>query len=164
MLLVGFPCFEGAGESKAQSLYVLTPQKKSEVRIYLARDDGEYDPNNHLNLFPVTRRVSAAAPLKPTLELLLAGPTAAEKKRGYVDISFGIKLVGVKIKGDRVRADFTMPPGAAFSGDISPAVFAEAVRLTIRQFPGVKTTIVCLDGEIPSIDESGSPPQTCPQL
>jgi hypothetical protein len=72
--------------------------------------------------------------------------------------------VDVKIKGDRVRADFTMPPGAAFSGDLSPALFAEAVRLTIRQFAGVKEVIVCLDGEIPSIDESGAPPVKCPAL
>ena len=34
-------------------------------------------------VFPVSRTVAAAAPLRPTLEALLAGPSAAEQALGY---------------------------------------------------------------------------------
>jgi spore germination protein GerM len=137
-------------------------QKQRLVRVYLMRYQEDYsDPENPLNLFPVSRRVNAAAPLDPTLKVLLAGPTAAEKARGYRDISYGIKLVSVNINGETARANFTMPPGASFSGDLSPDTFAEAVRLTAMQFRGVKKVVVCLDGTVPSADGSGEPAEKC---
>ncbi len=137
------------------------------VKIYLTKDlqEGEpYDPNNPSNLHPVTRMVNRAAPLRPTLIALMAGPSAREKARGYIDISFGIKLSNVRMKEGTVLAEFTMPPGAAFSGDTSPFIFQGAVEKTIKQFPGVKKVIVCLDGEIDIGSESGEPPRKCPPL
>lgn len=141
-------------------------QAKRRVRIFLPvelKESDPFDPKNPANLHPVTRTVGAAAPLRKTLNALLAGPTAAEKSRGYFDVSYGIKLTAVQIKGGTVRADFTMPPGAAFSGDNSPFYFRDAVELTARQFPGVRKVVVCLDGILDFWSESGKPPRRCPK-
>jgi hypothetical protein len=136
------------------------------VRIYLPvelKDGDPFDSKNPANLHPVVRNVGGAvAPLRQTLLALLAGPTAAEKSRGYSDVSFGIKLTGVRIKGGVVRADFTMPRGAAFSGDNSPFYFRDAVEFTAKQFPGVKEVVVCLDGVLDFWSESDEPPRKCP--
>lgn len=102
--------------------------------------------------------------MRSTLTALLAGPTAAEERQGYSDISYGIKLVKVAIKGDTVRADFTMPPGAAFPGENAPFLFGDAVEFTAKQFPGVTKVIVCLDGILDFGSESGEPPRKCPRL
>lgn len=143
-----------------------TPAKK-QVRIYLAmevKESDKFDSKNPGNLQPVFRKVSAAAPLRETLLLLLAGPTHPEEAAGYSDISYGIKLVSVKMKNGTVRADFTMPPGAAFSGDMSPFYFRDAVVFTARQFPQVKKVTVCLDGILDFWSESDEPPKKCPNL
>ncbi len=139
---------------------------RQRVKIYLPREQKEgdpFDPKNPANLHPVTRTVSGAAPLRQALSALLAGPTRAEQSRGYVDVSFGIKLTGVRFDGETVRADFTMPPGAAFSGDNSPFYFRDAVVFTARQFPGVKEVTVCLDGLLDFWSESDEPPRKCPK-
>lgn len=138
-----------------------------QVRIYLAMEVSEsdkFDSKNPGNLQPVFRKVSAAAPLRETLLLLLAGPTHPEEAAGYSDISYGIKLVSVRMRGSTVRADFTMPPGAAFSGDMSPFYFRDAVEFTTKQFPQVKKVIVCLDGILDFWSESDEPPKKCPKL
>ena len=151
--------------SRAQT--AMSRSKQRRVRIYLAKEmkEGDRDdPKNPGNLRPLNRQVNAASPLRATLEVLLAGPTQAEERQGFMDISFGIKLVKVLIKGDTVRADFTMPRGAAFSGDNSPFLFSDAVEFTARQFPGVKKVFVCLDGILDFGSESDKPPRKCPQL
>jgi hypothetical protein len=138
---------------------------RQRVKIFLPKEEREgdpFDPQNPGNLHPVTRTVGGSSPLRQALRALLAGPTASEKARGYTDISFGIKLTGVRISGGTVRADFTMPPGAAFSGDTSPFYFRDAVVVTAKQFPGVKEVIVCLDGVLDFGSESEEPPRKCP--
>lgn len=141
--------------------------KRRQVKVYMAKilEDGrEPAADNPFNIHPLTRTVDAAAPMRPALDALLAGPTSAEEKRGFVDTGFGIKLVRLRRKGATARADFHMPPGAAFSGDLSPILFKEAVERTVKQFPGVGKVTVCLDGVLDFWSESGEPPQKCPKL
>lgn len=168
LLALGFgPELSEASAQGARQSSARARGRLQSVKIYLTKEpkEGEpFDPNNPSNLHPVTRMVNRAAPMRPTLVALLAGPSAREKALGYIDISFGIKLTDVRIKDGTVRADFTMPPGAAFSGDTSPFIFQSAVEKTIQQFPGVKKVIVCLDGEIDIGSESGEPPRKCPPL
>lgn len=142
-------------------------RSRRQVKVFFAKmteDDSKHDPANPWNLQPVARTVDSAAPLAPTLRAFLAGPTRAEAASGLMDISYGIKLVRVRRKGSRVRADFHMPRGAAFSGDMSPVIFAEGVKKTINQFSGVRTVIVCLDGVLDFWSESDEPPKKCPRL
>lgn len=152
--------------AQTQSSSVRAPAKQ-QVRIYLAKEVKEgdkFDDKNPANLHPVFRTVSAAAPLRQTLLLLLVGPTRAEEAAGYSDISYGIKLVSVRMKNRIARADFTMPPGAAFSGDMSPFYFRDAVEFTTKQFPQVKKVVICLDGILDFWSESDEPPKKCPKL
>ena len=167
LLLLSFGSTFQIASTQGRGASARSQGKQQTVKIYLAMEpkEGEpFDPQNPQNLHPVMRMVNRAAPLRPTLEALLAGPNATEAAQGYIDISFGAKLTDVKIKNGAVRADFIMPPGAAFSGDTSPFLFKAAVEMTIKQFPNVKKVIVCLDGEEDIGSESGEPPKKCPEL
>jgi spore germination protein GerM len=146
----------------AQAQKKTTAEKKlREVKIYLVKEDAEYDPNNLADLFPVRRRVDARAPLAATLKSLMRGETAQEQKRSLFAPTFGIQFVSVTIKDGTALARFTMPDGAAFSGTNSPLYFIAAVEKTALQFPGVKKVTVCLDGIIDFWREDESEPQSC---
>jgi spore germination protein GerM len=108
--------------------------------------------------------VSARNPLRAALVALTNGPTTAEKKMDLVNPTFGIRLLSVKLKAGVAYAYFTMPEGAAFSGDLSPFIFQEAVVKTASQFPGVRKVVVCLDGDLDFWSEAEGPPQKCPKV
>ena len=106
-------------------------------------------------LNPVTREVGATAPLRPTIEALLAGPTAEEAKRGYEAVDYGrnMKLAAVKLTKGVARIDFTREDGKENPnpGDLLTLYFAGAVKETAKQFPEVRKVIVCVNG----LDEFG---------
>jgi hypothetical protein len=142
-------------------------QQQRQVKVFFSQaadGDAAAETGNPWNLRPVWRTVNAGAPLRPAILAFLDGPTRAEAARGLTGIDYGIRLVDVRRKGSRVRADFHMPRGAAFSGDMSPAIFRDGVERTIKQFDGVKTVIVCLDNVLDFWSESGEPPKRCPKL
>jgi hypothetical protein len=75
--------------------------KQRRALIYLAKELKETDredPKNPGNLHPLPRQVNAAAPLRASLQALLAGPTATEKRRGFMDIGFGLSSLRSPLK------------------------------------------------------------------
>lgn len=142
-------------------------QKKKQVRIYLPKDGDSADVNNNpFNLQPVTRSVNAAAPMRPALEALLAGPTAGEERQGFQghDVK-GLYLVKVAIKNATAYASFAHRAGwAGWSGDLSPSAFRSGVERTLRQFPSVRQTVICVDGTENFYDESGDTEKKCPEF
>jgi spore germination protein GerM len=135
-----------------------------EVKIYLVKNTGDGPADNPHNFHPVVRRVSARNPLRAALVALTDGPTAAEERKDLVSPTFGIRLLSVKLKAGVAYTYFTMPEGAAFSGDTSPFIFQEAVIKTASQFPDVPKVVVCLDGDLDFGSEAEGPPQKCPKV
>ncbi|HEX8922982.1 MAG TPA: hypothetical protein VF766_16020 [Pyrinomonadaceae bacterium] len=141
--------------------------QKKQVRVYLPKDGDSANPSsNPFNLQPVTRSVNPAAPLRPALEALLAGPTAQEKRQGFQghDVG-GIYIVKVAVKDATAYASFAhRKTWAGWSGDLSPAAFRDGVERTLKQFPNVSRTVVCVDGIENFYDESGGPEKKCPRF
>ena len=82
--------------------------RKKQVSIFLPKDGDAPDPRSHpSNLQPVMREVNAAAPLRPTIEALLAGPTRQETRRGFGghDVR-GMHIVKVAVKNGTAYASF----------------------------------------------------------
>ena len=115
------------------------------VKVYLYRDRGA-----ELDLAPVTRRVSGAAPTRGALEPLLGGPTPDEERKGFgALVGAGECRIGsLVIRGATARVNFvTSRTWAGWPGDLAPARFKMAVELTLKQFPGVRRVVVSLDGD-----------------
>lgn len=126
----------------------VSAQRKREVRVYFPNSAESKDmKNNPSNLQPVTRTVSAAAPLRPALEALLEGPTPEEQQKGFMALdSVGMEIVRLEVKNGTARASFARKPQPGWAGDLSPLTFRAAVERTLKQFQGVRRTIVCVDG------------------
>lgn len=141
--------------------------QKKQVRVYLPKDGDSADVNNNpFNLQPVMRNVNRAAPMRPALEALLAGPTPQEKRQGFQghDVT-GLYLVKVAVKDATAYASFAhRKTWAGWSGDLSPAAFRDGVEKTLRQFPNVRRTVICVDGIENFYDESGDAEKKCPEF
>lgn len=133
-----------------------------EVTVYFwefNRDEPGYD------MIPFKRVVDARAPLRPTIEALIAGPTDAEDTDKYASVAYGaMKLSDVRIKGSTARIDFVREIREDFNpGDLETLRFEAAVIRTAKQFPNIKKVIVCVNG----INEFGigmveGRPKPCP--
>jgi hypothetical protein len=155
----------GALAFKAEAKGPQSPRTKK-VQLFFPKDEDPADPQkNPFNLQPVERMVNAAAPLRPTIEELLKGPTPQEKRRGLseLDVS-GMSVVKVAVKNGTAYASFIHRKWAGWSGDLSPHAFGDAVERTLKQFPGVTRTVVCVDGITNYGDESGGPEKKCPKF
>jgi hypothetical protein len=141
--------------------------QKKQVRVYLPKDGDSADVNNNpFNLQPVMRSVNPAAPMRPVIEALLAGPTAEEKRQGFQahDVN-GLYLVKAAIKDATAYASFAHRKNwAGWSGDLSPAAFRSGVEQTLKQFPSVRRTVICVDGIENFYDESGDAEGKCPNF
>ncbi|HEX6626276.1 MAG TPA: GerMN domain-containing protein [Pyrinomonadaceae bacterium] len=141
-----------------------TPARLREVKIYLVNSEAEYDAKNPFGLQAVARKVDARRPLRAALAALVAGPTAAEEERGLGSSTYGIRFISVKLKRGVAHAHFALPNDRGFPGDLAPAIFKQAVTKTATQFPNVRRTVICLDGDLNFDDESGAPPKECPKV
>jgi hypothetical protein len=144
-----------------------TSSRTKQVNIYLPKDGDSADPqNNPSNLQPVKRKVNAATPLRPAVEALLKGPTAAERRQGFGELDVrNIYLIKAAIKGKTAYASFAHRKGwAGWSGDLSPLTFSDAVERTLKQFPNVTRAVVCSEGIVNFGDESGGPEKKCPKF
>lgn len=119
------------------------------------------------DLIPFIRFVDAKAPLRPTIEALLAGPTKGEGLDRYTTVRYDddLKLDKVEIRGRTARIDFGRDVGGDTNpGDLLTLRFEEAVIRTVKQFPNIRKVIVCVNG----INEFGigmveDRPKPCPK-
>lgn len=118
------------------------------------------------DMIPFTRYVDKRAPLRPTIEALLAGPTKEEDPDGFSSVAYGdVKLSAVAIRRATVRIDFTRTISDDYNpGDLQTLRFEDAVIRTAKQFPEIKKVIVCVNG----INEFGigmveDAPRPCPK-
>ncbi|MDM7921836.1 MAG: GerMN domain-containing protein [Pyrinomonadaceae bacterium] len=101
------------------------------------------------DLVPFVRYVDAKAPLRPTLEALLAGPTKEEDLEKFTTVRYDddLKLDKVEIRGRTARIDFTRDVGGDTNpGDLLTLRFEDAVIRTAKQFPNIEKVIVCVNG------------------
>ena len=140
--------------------------RRSEVQVYFPKEGDSADQtNNPWNLQPVSRGVPASAPLRPAVEALLKGPTAAEQQQGFGALDTnGIYIIKVAVKAGTAYASFAHRKGTGWAGDLSPFSFGDAVERTMKQFPHVRRTVVCVDGAVNFGDESGGPVKRCPKF
>ncbi|HYY55855.1 MAG TPA: GerMN domain-containing protein [Pyrinomonadaceae bacterium] len=132
--------------AEAQQQQRATSEQR-QVRVYFPRD-GNPHPRDPFNLQFVVRMVATAAPARPTLLALLAGPTAEEKRRRLRPLdSGGLAISALKINDGTARVDFVSRGGKRWAGDLSPAEFRQAVDRTLKQFSTVRRVVISVDGK-----------------
>ena len=150
IFIILFACAEASVFAVPQR----TVAARKEVKIYFYHDPGEY-----IDLAPVTRSVNAIAPARPAIEVLLKGPTAAERQRGFGPLASAsaFRIGSLKISGGTARINFVSTRRwTGWPGDLAPVRFKTAVELTLKQFPSVRRVIVSLNGDEKFYDERGA--------
>ncbi len=117
-------------------------------------------------MIPFTRYVDAKAPLRPTIEALLADPLESENRNKYASVRYDndLKLEKVEVRGRTARIDFVREvSGDTNPGDLATLRFEDTVIRTAKQFPNIRKVIVCVNG----INEFGigmveDRPKPCP--
>lgn len=117
------------------------------VSIYAPHDGG----GSCSRVFPLKRFVVTRTPLRAAMQALLAGPTAAERARGYGGWFSGATaghLIGVRIANGVAFVDFHsfarhIPNASSSCG--SALLLAQLDR-TAKQFRSVDRTIYSFDG------------------
>jgi spore germination protein GerM len=110
--------------------------------------------------------VDKKAPLRPTIEALIAGPTPAEDPSRFASVAYGdLKLSSIKVKRGTARIDFTRELRDDYNpGDLETLRFEAAVIRTAKQFPEIKKVVVCVNGlnefGIGLVEDS---PRPCPK-
>lgn len=141
VLAFSAPCFLSYAEPQR------TASARRQVRVYFPRD-GNPHPRDPFNLQFVVREVAAAAPARPTLEALLAGPTAEEQRRRLRALDAGGLSIGtLTIRDGAARVDFISKGNKRWAGDLSPAEFRRAVERTLKQFSTVREVTVSVNGK-----------------
>jgi sporulation and spore germination protein len=117
------------------------------VSIYVPR--GVTD--NCARVLPLERRVTAPAVLRGAMKALLAGPTTAERARGYggwFSAATAGHLRSVRIAGGVAYIDFrnlaTHIPNASTS--CGSALLLAQLDRTAKQFPTVERTVYSFNG------------------
>jgi len=120
--------------------------KLQKIKIYFYHEPGEY-----IDLSPVTRTIRTASPARASIQALLKGPTAAERKNGFDGLigASDFRIGSLTIRAGTARINFVVAEDwRGFPGDIAPARFKKAVELTLKQFPTVKKVVVSLNGDV----------------
>jgi len=120
------------------------PAKTKDVKIYLWNAGSQ---TADIALTPVARQANGLAPLRPTLEALFAGATQEEEAKGLSSSTFGLKFLGVTLRNGLATVRFSQPPNQTNYGSRGPAVFAQAIEKTARQFPTVRKVEICAVGD-----------------
>ena len=130
---------------------VQSKQRTREVKVYLVAldDNGKRGRRIGCNdsLVPVTRTVAAAgAPLKAAVEELLAVPREYEGNLGNYWAGEGLRVRSAVVSRNgsaTIRIEGTLP----VAGVCDVPRIEEQVKATARQFRGVRSVRVLLNGE-----------------
>lgn len=132
--------------SRAQPTSRAPTPKPQKIKIYFYHEPGEY-----IDLSPVTRVMRTASPARASIQALLKGPTAAERRKGFDGLigASDFRIGSLSIRNGTARINFVVAEDwRGFPGDIAPARFKKAVELTLKQFPTVKEVVVSLNGDV----------------
>jgi spore germination protein GerM len=103
-------------------------------------------------VFPVSRTVPwTPAPARAALEALLAGPTAAERSRGYLtSINPGVTIRSLVVEDGVATADFSEELERTGGACLVTAIRAQIER-TLTQFPAVRSVRISIAGRTEDI-------------
>ncbi len=103
-------------------------------------------------VFPVSRSVPRGpAPARAALEALLAGPTEAERARGYAtNINPGVSVRSLVIENGVASADFSEELERTGGACLVTAIRAQLER-TLMQFPAVRSVRISIAGRTEDI-------------
>lgn len=114
-----------------------------EVKVYLLRLD---EKTEKINLVPLNRRVPVAQPIEAALRELIKGPSATEKKRGYLSaVPRELKLRGIALNGKTAVLDFNTVIEQDAAGSILMSRIDQIVY-TATQFPEVTGVMIRVNG------------------
>jgi hypothetical protein len=129
--------------------FAQTRRRTREVKVYLVALDDKGKRGRKIgcddSLVPVTRGVAAGAPLKAAVEELLAIPREYEGglNNFWVGENLRVQSAVISRGAATIRIRGTLP----VAGVCDEPRIEEQIRATARQFPGVRSVRVFLNGQ-----------------
>lgn len=122
------------------------------VEVYFT--NSQLDPEvSCTKVFAVKRSVpKSAAPAAAAIEKLLAGPSQNEFAAGYTtNIPTGAKVKRVSLVNGVMTADFAESLQFQVAGSCRVTAIRSQIEQTLRQFPGVTSVVISVDGKTEDI-------------
>jgi len=138
-----------AGVTSGQTL------KTTTIKLYFANEKLNKSDSFPVKVFSVTRKIPKTTSIaKAALELLFAGPTEAEKAKGYYsDFSEETKsfFISVNVKNKaayvNLRDPLQFPTAGNFTTSSGGSNFFGQVEKTLLQFPSIKKIFYAIEGD-----------------
>ena len=142
----------GLPENDKQERY--TVQFLPTVKVFFNND--KFDPNlmDCSKVYPVNRSIKPTlAVARAALEELFKGPTADERKLGYLTniINSGVKIQKLTIVGGVAKVDFSAELERAVGGSCKTTAIRSQITETLKQFPTVNSVVISIDGRTEDI-------------
>lgn len=151
VVLVGI----GAVATSASSPQALTPSGLAAVKVFAARGG---PGSSCARVYSLRRTVATPAVLTGAMRALLAGPTAAERRRGYggwFSSKTADRLRAVHVRSGVAYVDFhdlrRVIPNA--SSSCGSALLLAQLNKTATQFAGVRRAVYSFNGDRPAFYE-----------
>lgn len=127
--------------------FAASAPRKGVVRVFFNRTASGDDACDAV--WPVPRAVEPErAHPGVVLAELLAGPTPAERERGFLtNVPEGVQLRSLRVENGTARADFDRTLGRAAGSCRVLAVRAQIER-TLLQLPGVDDVVISVEGDV----------------
>ncbi len=130
-------------------------QQTTTIKLYFANEKLSKSDNFPVKVFPVTRKIpKTTAVAKAALELLFAGPTEAEKAKGYYsDFSEDTKsfFISVNVKNKAAYVNLKDPSLFPVVGNFTTSSggsnFFGQVEKTLTQFPSIRKFFYAIEGD-----------------
>lgn len=123
-----------------------------DVKVYFMNNN--LDPEVSCNkVFPVIRQITKTqAVASATMAELLAGPTEAEKAKGYsTTINPGVKIQKLTITNGVAKIDFDKAIEKGVAGSCLVTAIRSEISETLKQFPSVQEVVISVEGRTEDI-------------
>ncbi len=126
---------------------------KKTVKIFF--NNTKFDPGltDCSKVYSVNRFIEpTSAVARAALEELFKGPTANEKKVGYLsNLNSGVKIQKLTIENGIAKVDFSAELEKNVGGSCRVAAIVAQIKETLKQFPTVQDVVISIDGRIEDI-------------
>jgi hypothetical protein len=124
------------------------PAEKMSLKIFFGNSDLNPEAINCGLVYSLERKVNKTKlTARAALEELLAGPTEAEKSRGYYSsINSGVKINSLNIIDGVAKIDFDEQMNFQMGGSCRVAAIRAQIEQTLKQFSTVESVVISVAG------------------
>ena len=145
--VIEFSVATGLEESKTEIPVRFAPIESAMVSVYFNNTNKDPKSLSCDTTYPTKRRVAKSQMTEEAVRELLRGVTGEEATLGFMTaLNPNVQLVSLVIQDGVARADFSGELQKGVAGSCRVAAIRSQIENTIKQFPGVKSVVISING------------------